>query len=63
MKPTHKKQILEYLKKYKRITAKEAIEFFDCYRLSARILELRDQGFNIVTEIKNNNHAEYILLK
>lgn len=44
-------QILKFLQNHKRgITQKEAIERFGCYRLSARIADLRESGYNIVTD-------------
>lgn len=42
--------ILKYLKKHKSgITPKEAYEKFGCLRLSARIFDLRNKGYDIVT--------------
>ena len=48
---SQEKDILKYLKSHKRgITQRDAIELFGCYRLSARIADLRDAGWNIVTD-------------
>ena len=33
------------------ITQLEALNQFDCFRLAARIADLRDQSLNVVTEI------------
>ena len=44
------KQILSYLVKGKKLTPLDALNKFDCFRLSARILDLRQQGHNIITE-------------
>lgn len=44
---TQKEMILEYLKKYGSITQAEAIAFLGCYRLPARIGELKARGIRI----------------
>tara|TARA_R100001460_G_scaffold101327_1_gene145224 strand:+ start:190 stop:387 length:198 start_codon:yes stop_codon:yes gene_type:complete len=43
-------QILSYLEKGKKITPIDALNKFGCFRLSARILDLRQKGHNIITE-------------
>ena len=43
-------QILSYLKQGKKITPIDALNKFGCFRLSARILNLRTEGYNIITE-------------
>jgi hypothetical protein len=49
--------ILKYLKTHKRgITAREAYEKFACLRLSGRIYDLREMGYEITStmiEVKN----------
>ena len=49
--------ILKYLRTHKTgITQMKALEKFGCLRLSGRIYDLRDQGYDIVTnmiEVKN----------
>ena len=58
-----RQQILAFLKK-RSITAREAMYSFGCYRLAARILELRAQGYDIRTEMEaheNGKHARYYL--
>jgi len=44
---TQKEMILEYLKKYGSITQAEAIASLGCYRLPARIGELKARGIRI----------------
>jgi hypothetical protein len=62
-------QVLQYLKKHRRgMTQIDAIEKFKCYRLSARIAELREKGFDIRTDMEDNTentgkHARYFLLE
>lgn len=42
--------ILQHLLSGKRITALEALEQYRCLRLSARILDLKNQGYAIESE-------------
>jgi hypothetical protein len=46
---THSKQILSHLKSGKPITAYEALVLFGCFRLAARIHDLREAGHSITT--------------
>ena len=58
-------QILNHLKKHKFITSWEAIQEYRITRLSARIYELREKGFNIITKNITENgktFAEYSLI-
>jgi hypothetical protein len=63
-KDLQKEKILAYMKKGKGITQKEAVELFGCYRLSARIADLR-RDYAIVTKTEPNKgrgyHARYFL--
>ena len=46
------------------ITPMEALNMFGCFRLSARIANLRDEGFAVVTDMVNINNkrvARYYL--
>ena len=62
---TQNGEILVYLQKGNKITALTALEHFGCLRLSARIHNIRDWGFDVKTEIvktKTGKHiAEYSL--
>ena len=61
---TQNKQIINYLQQGKTLTSLEALKLFGCFRLSARIAELKNQGFNITSNnIKENGKtfAEYRL--
>lgn len=51
----HKTLILEHLKRYGSITQKETAERYNCYRLAARIKDLRDEGWPIITEQKDRD--------
>ena len=46
---TQNQEILNFLKTGKSITAARAIHDFRCYRLAARICDLRALGHNILT--------------
>ena len=65
MSNTQELQILNHLKKHKFITSWEAIQEYRITRLSARIYELREKGFNIITKNVTENgktFAEYSLI-
>jgi hypothetical protein len=49
MKPTHTKQIKEHLEKYGHINPLVALNEYGCFRLGARIHELRNAGMDIKT--------------
>ena len=44
---SHKKRILNYLKQGNRLTALEALRYFDCLSLAQRIMDLRREGHDI----------------
>ena len=65
MSNTQEAQILNHLKKHKLITSWEAIQGYRITRLSARIYELREKGYNIITTyntINGKTFAEYNLI-
>ena len=43
--------ILDYLRRGKILTPLDALRLFGCFRLAARIHDLRSQGYTIETEI------------
>ena len=66
MNDTQLNQVLDRLKQGQSITQVDAIHLFKCYRLSAIIKRLRNQGYEIVTYNERNNsgngtHARYEL--
>lgn len=66
MNNTQVTQVLAYLKQGRSITQVDAIRLFQCYRLSAIIKRLRNQGYEIVTynernSLSNGTHARYEL--
>ena len=61
---TQTDQILAHLQSGKSITPIDALNLFGCFRLGARILELRKEGFDIETEMIHENgktFAKYYL--
>lgn len=53
------KQIADYLNKGKKLTPIDALNKFGCFRLAARIADLRNEGMNIVTKtIKLKNKKQ-----
>jgi hypothetical protein len=63
---TQNKQVLGYLRLHGSITPQEAMESLACYRLGARIHELRKEGYNIagalVKSIGGAHFAKYTLI-
>ena len=59
------KRILNYLKRGHRMTPMDALELFGCFRLAARVYDLRQEGHNIskqIIELSNGvNVSEYSL--
>ena len=63
---TQNQQILEHLKSGKKINPLLALKKFGCFRLSARIFNLREQGNAILTKNvtrKGKTFAEYSLME
>lgn len=58
--------IKKHLEEKKTITALEALNLYGCFRLSAHIFTLRNEGLNIVTNRITRNgkwFAQYSLVK
>lgn len=55
---TQNKAILEYLKNNDGISQREAVELFNCYRLSARIADLKKMGYCIETSMRSGRKPE-----
>ena len=49
-KTTQTQRVLDYLRKHGSITQQDAINAFSCYRLAAKIFDLRQDGYVIKTE-------------
>lgn len=65
-KPSQNEMILAWLKQGRSITPLDALNEFGCFRLGARIGDLRKRGYNIGTQrvARNGKHyASYTLAK
>lgn len=61
---TQTQQILKHLEKGNKLTSLEALSLFGCFRLAARVQELRDVGHEVKSQlikINNKRIAEYWL--
>jgi len=58
---TQCKRILEHLRMCSGITPLEALELYGCFRLGARIHELRKEGHVIDTKIVEKNGKRFAL--
>ena len=64
--PENKSQtelILEYLRQGNTITPIEALQKFGCFRLGARIKDLKYAGHDIITETEENEGKRYARYK
>ena len=61
---SQKQDILNHLKKHRKINGLDALNLYDCFRLPARILELKEEKHNIdanlITLKSGKKIAEYI---
>lgn len=55
--------VWEYLKRYGTITQQEALEAFDCYRLAARIADLKQKGERIGSAKTKGGYAQYYIIE
>lgn len=63
-KDSQEKKILSHLKSGKSLTPLEALEKFGCFRLSARIMDLRRKDYHIDTVMVTKGEkrfAKYVL--
>jgi hypothetical protein len=61
---TQKLQILKHLKNGNKLTAIDALKLFGCFRLAARVQDLRDVGHQVksrLIRINGKRVAEYWL--
>lgn len=59
MKSSQERMILNYLEQGNGLTPLEALNQFGCFRLGARILDLRKQGYDIKKEMTEENGKRY----
>ena len=65
---TQNKMILHHLRTQRRITPMHALEFYGCFRLAARIHDLKELGHHIETKMvvderTGTRFGEYTLIK
>ncbi len=64
---THKQKIMNHLRATGPLTARYCAAEYHCWRLAARIAELRQEGHDIRTDMVPNanggKHARYTLVK
>lgn len=60
---SQKDRILNHLQQNNGITAIEALNEIGCFRLSARIKDLRDEGYDIETEMVSRNGKKFAKYK
>ena len=56
---TQNQKIKSYLEQGKTITPLQALNKFGCFRLAARVNDLRKEGLNIATKIITKNGKSY----
>lgn len=59
MPVTQKLETLIYLQRYGSITPMDALKEFNCFRLGARIWDLRREGHDIFTEYETKRGKTY----
>ena len=55
---SQEQQILSALKKGRRITPLDALSEFNCFRLGGRIYDLKQQGWNIKTDMVQSSSGK-----
>lgn len=58
---TQSARILRWLKTGRSITPMDALQRFGCFRLAARIYDLRKEGYQIVRKPTGEQWARYVL--
>ncbi len=64
MKKSQSEMILDHIRRHGSINPLQALRNYGCLRLSARICDLKQRGFNIVAKLirnKNKRFASYSL--
>ena len=56
-KPSQEQKILAYLQEHKTITQAEAVEHLKCYRLAARISDMKRHGHRITSTMTTAKNA------
>lgn len=56
---SHQNDIIHHLTHVGSLTPLEALDSYGCFRLGARILELRQEGYEIKTTMVKNGNKRY----
>lgn len=59
LKISQKQQILDYMSEGHPITPLEALNMFGCFRLSARVEEMRKDGIEVKTEYEHKHGKKW----
>jgi hypothetical protein len=59
--PSQRDQVRAALEAGQRLTPLDALRRFGCYRLAARIDEIRRDGTNVITDRHPDNYAIYYI--
>lgn len=59
---SQKERILKHLESGKRLTAGGAYGLYGCFRLAARIFELRKKGHKIISEMKDVGNGKSVAI-
>ena len=60
MNKSQKQLILEHMQNGHKITPIDALKLYGCFRLANVIFELRNEGYDIATDmVKNQNNKEF----
>lgn len=57
---TQNQQVLKYLLTGNRITPLQALDYFGCFRLGARIYDLKKLGYDIKSQNKKVGKDKYV---
>jgi t-SNARE complex subunit (syntaxin) len=56
---SQRESVLEFLRDWRSITPREALDYFGCFRLAPVIMRLKAQGHDIETTKEESNGAQY----
>ena len=59
MKNSQTQQILKALKRGRKITPLDALADFNCMRLGARIFDIKEMGYNVITTMVKSNSGKW----
>lgn len=57
--PTQNEMVLNHMRDYGSITPLQALRLYGCFRLGARIYDLKRKGINVVAKIIKNKKKHF----